>query len=277
MLNNLKSYAKINLYLNIISKLNDGYHELDSIITRIDLYDEIEIIKESKFSITFDGPYGSKINKDNNINRLFNYLIDMNYLSKPSFAINITKNIPIGSGLGGGSSNIAEIIKYLIKINLLDKSKSCEIARSLGSDIEFFLEDYSAMISGRGEVIQRLKIMSNEDILIVFPNIQNSTKDIFCNHSKISGKKLIHEDIINLNKILSSTSNDLESTALTMNTEMYHVKEFLTNDKNCKFERMTGSGSAYFGVYEDNHEANEAILRISKEHPNWWTYLTKII
>ena len=277
MLNTIKSYAKINLFLNVVDKLDTGFHELNSVLSRIDLYDEIRIKDDSSFSISYNGPYGDQVGSDDNVTKLFNYLIDKNYLKQKSFAIHVVKNIPVGSGLGGGSSNVAEIIKYLIRSDLLDNLISTEIARDLGSDIEFFIGEGSALISGKGNVDRRLKINSDKHFLIVFPNIQNSTKEIFNKHSNLSGEKFSYNNDINLDGILKGTSNELEKTALVANQEMTKVREYLDNDINCKYERMTGSGSAYFAVYEDKQKAEEAIQRISEEHPNWWTYLTRLI
>ena len=277
MLNTIKSYAKINLFLNVVNKLDTGFHELNSVLSRIDLYDEIRIKEESSFSISYNGPFGDQVGSNDNVSKLFNYLIDKNYLKQKSFAIHVVKNIPVGSGLGGGSSNVAEIIKYLIRSDLLDNLISTEIARDLGSDIEFFIGEGSALISGKGNVDRRLKINSDKHFLIVFPNIQNSTKEIFNKHSNLSGEKFSYNNDINLDEILKGTSNELEKTALVANQEMTKVREYLDNDINCKYERMTGSGSAYFAVYEDKQKAEEAIQRISEEHPNWWTYLTRLI
>ena len=277
MLSKIKSFAKINLFLNVINKLDTGFHELNTVLSRIDLYDEIRIKYDSSFSISYNGPYGDQVGSDDNVTKLFNYLIDKNYLEQNSFAIHIVKNIPVGSGLGGGSSNVAEVIKYLIKSNLLDNSISTEIARDLGSDIEFFIGEGSALISGKGNVDQRFKINSDKHFLIVFPNVQNSTKEIFNKHSKSSGEKFSYDKNINLDEILKNTSNELEKTALRVNQEMMKVREYLDNDINCKYERMTGSGSAYFAVYEDKQKADEAVKRISQEHPNWWAYLTRLI
>ena len=276
-MNTIKSYAKINLFLNVVKKLDTGFHELNSVLSRIDLYDEIRIKDESLFSISYNGPFGDQVGSNDNISKLFNYLIDKNYLKQKSFAIHVVKNIPVGSGLGGGSSNVAEIIKYLIRSNLLDNSISIDIARYLGSDIEFFIGEGSALISGKGNVDQRLKINSDKHFLIVFPNVQNSTKEIFNKHSNLSGEKLSYNKDINLDVILKGTSNELEKTALLANQEMIKVREYLDNDINCKYERMTGSGSAYFAVYEDKQKAEETTQRISEEHPNWWTYLTRLI
>ena len=198
MLNTIKSYAKINLFLNVVNKLDTGFHELNSVLSRIDLYDEIRIKDESSFSISYNGPFGDQVGSNDHISKLFNYLIDKNYLKQKSFAIQVVKNIPVGSGLGGGSSNVAEIIKYLIRFNLLDNSSSTEIARDLGSDIEFFIDEGSALISGKGNVDQRFKINSDKHFLIVFPNVQNSTKEIFNKHSNLSGEKFSYNKDTNL-------------------------------------------------------------------------------
>ena len=130
MLNTIKSYAKINLFLNVVDKLDTGFHELNSVLSRIDLYDEIRIKDESSFSISYNGPFGDQVGSNDHISKLFNYLIDKNYLKQKSFAIHVVKNIPVGSGLGGGSSNVAEIIKYLINnenVEISTLNKTLEI------------------------------------------------------------------------------------------------------------------------------------------------------
>ena len=86
MLNTIKSYAKINLFLNVVDKLDTGFHELNSVLSRIDLYDEIRIKDESSFSISYNGPFGDQVGSNDHISKLFNYLIDKNYLKQKSFA-----------------------------------------------------------------------------------------------------------------------------------------------------------------------------------------------
>ena len=139
MLNTIKSFAKINLFLNVVDKLDTGFHELNSVLSRIDLYDEIRIKDESSFSISYNGPFGDQVGSNDHISKLFNYLIDKNYLKQKSFAIHVVKNIPVGSGLGGGSSNVAEIIKYLIRSNLLIIQAQLKLQEILGQTLNFLL------------------------------------------------------------------------------------------------------------------------------------------
>ena len=95
MLNTIKSYAKINLFLNVVNKLDTGFHELNSVLSRIDLYDEIRIKDESSFSISYNGPFGDQVGSNDHVSKLFNYLIDKKNLNKKSFSINVVKNMSI--------------------------------------------------------------------------------------------------------------------------------------------------------------------------------------
>ena len=105
----LKSPAKINLFLDVLSKENDGFHNIKSILTLIDLHDEIIIKESASLNINFSGEFSNEINQ-NNIQILFDFLIKKNFIKSDKYSINITKNIPVGAGLGGGSSNIAAIL-----------------------------------------------------------------------------------------------------------------------------------------------------------------------
>ena len=104
----IQSHAKINLFLDVLSKRKDGYHDIYSLISKVDLYDEIEIEKSNSLEIIFEGQFSSMI-KSNSIEQLFNYLFKKNYLSDFPFKIKIQKNIPVGAGLGGGSSNLSSL------------------------------------------------------------------------------------------------------------------------------------------------------------------------
>ena len=131
------SPAKVNLFLNILSRDDQGYHDINSIFTHIDLNDEITISESDKFNINFLGEF-SKYIKHNNIEILFNFLIKKNLIKSDRYSIRITKNIPVGSGLGGGSSNIATVLNFLKSRKLLRDDEAIYVAKKLGSDIEFF-------------------------------------------------------------------------------------------------------------------------------------------
>ena len=273
----IKSYAKINLFLHIIDRLENGYHDLDTIISRINLYDEIKIQDGNNFSVRYEGKFSPMINVNDNVTLLFNYLIENEFIKNKNYNITVIKNIPVGSGLGGGSSNTAAILNYLKKINILCDSQCIHVARALGSDIEFFLEDKPAKIHGRGNVETRIKIMSDMYFLIVYPNILLSTKKIFLKNKKYRAQKFIYNEQMTLKNILLDTANDLEDSALSDQKEIQSVKNFFHNDKNCQFSRMTGSGSAFFGCYQSKINLEEAISILNNEQPSWWFSQAELI
>ena len=212
----IKSYAKINLFLHIIDRLENGYHDLDTIISRINLYDEIKIQDGNNFSVRYEGKFSPMINVNDNVTLLFNYLIEKELIKNKNYNITVIKNIPVGSGLGGGSSNIAAILNYLKKTNILCDSQCIHVARALGSDIEFFLEDEPAKIHGRGIVETRIKILSDMYFLIVYPNILLSTKKIFSKNKNYRAQKFDYNEQMTLKNILLYTANDLEDSALSL-------------------------------------------------------------
>ena len=273
----LQSYAKINLFLEVIKKLKNGYHDLSSIITRISISDKIKIDTAADFSVKFIGPFCSQVSQESNIHTLFQFLLDNNFINHSNYAILIDKQIPVGSGLGGGSSNVAEILKYLVSEGALSKSQCLLAAKELGSDIEFFLEEGSAPITGTGSVKRRINLFSDKIFLIIYPQILMSTKIIFEQHNILSKSNFLYEGQTQISDILQDTSNDLEKTAITLHQETGMAKQFLENDEHCEFARMTGSGSAFFGCYDDEALANDAASKIKKLYPKWWTCLARTI
>ncbi|MDC3208655.1 hypothetical protein OBA27_02810, partial [Pelagibacteraceae bacterium] len=205
----LQSYAKINLFLEVIKKLKNGYHDLSSIITRISISDKIKIDTAANFSVKFIGPFCSQVSQESNIHTLFQFLLDNNFINHSNYTILIDKQIPVGSGLGGGSSNVAEILKYLMSEGVLSKSQCLLVAKELGSDIEFFLEEGSALITGTGSVKKRIKLFSDKIFLLIYPQILSSTKIIFEQHQILSKSNFLYEGQKQISDILQETSNDL--------------------------------------------------------------------
>ena len=174
-----KSFAKINLGLEILNKRNDGFHSIKTIMTKISLFDEIDIRKSSKNSVIQDG-----IDEENNlVTKILNFMQDKYFDEK--LEINIRKNIPYSSGLGGGSSNSASVIKGLNEFLrlILDSKEMFDIALKFGSDIPFFLSSSSAMVQGRGEVIRFIEKPNINYLLLICPNInlENKTRKVFNN------------------------------------------------------------------------------------------------
>ena len=188
---NIKSFCKINLSLRVLKKLPNGYHDNNSLITFCDLCDVISInkIKGLKDIITFSGKFKGGINYNSNTAvKVLNLLRKNNFLLNQSFKINIQKNIPHGSGLGGASSNAAVLLNYFNKrMNLkISKKKLMKLAEQIGFDVPISLEKRNTFLTGRKGKIIRLNERFRFNILIVYPNLICSTKKIYRKNRKKS-------------------------------------------------------------------------------------------
>jgi 4-diphosphocytidyl-2-C-methyl-D-erythritol kinase len=253
--------AKINLFLNITNKRPDGFHELQSLVTKINLFDELSVEKSAKFSLEISGEFANFIDiNDNLFIKIFNYFVK-NFHIDNNLKIILQKNIPVGAGLGGGSSNGAYFIKILNEIFYLKLSKKAmqKISLNFGSDIAFFFENGPCLMSGRGEFLSPIPQFKNNlkklKILLINPKIHLSTKEIFQDFAQKNYKfsEIFSEKIFlkkSLQEILTIFNNDLEETAITKEPM---ISEILQNLR--KFSpicaKMSGSGSSCFAIFDD--------------------------
>ena len=180
----IKSYCKINLFLKVIKKLNSGYHNIVSLVTFCNLYDLISISKINAYKdeINFSGQFSKGIQKKTNtIVNTLNLLRKKKFLGNQAYKINVKKNVPHGSGLGGGSSNAAALLNYFnLKMGLKIKDKTMEkLANKIGSDVKISLKKRNAFFTGKNNKILRINRKFSFDLLIVYPNFICSTKKIY--------------------------------------------------------------------------------------------------
>ncbi len=274
---NIKSPSKINIGLNIISKRDDGYHNLETIFYPLSLSDEILIIKSEKFHFTSDDK--SLQSDDNNLVMRAHRLTENFTNEKLNCKIILHKHIPIGAGLGGGSSNAAAILKGLNELFELriSKEKLKELALQLGSDVPLFLEQLPAFAESRGEIIRPVKINFSGYFLIVNPGIHISTKWAF---TKIAPKTpdkslkvLIKKNTIDFNDLIRYASNDFENVVFKEFPQIKEIKERFLQFGSC-LSLMTGTGSTVFGFFEDEESVYQAELFFKCK--NYFTYLEKV-
>ncbi|MBI4811284.1 MAG: 4-(cytidine 5'-diphospho)-2-C-methyl-D-erythritol kinase [Ignavibacteriales bacterium] len=171
----LKAYAKINLGLRILRKRDDGYHDIDTVFHRVDLYDEIYLEPSSTIKV-FSNESNLPTDEGNLCIRAAQLLREYSGIEK-GVNISLTKNIPIGAGLGGGSSDAAATLIGLTKFWEVDVSQIdlYKLALQLGSDVPYFLKFGTAHATGRGEILDYFDINIPHWIVIVYPNIHIST------------------------------------------------------------------------------------------------------
>ena len=276
----IKSYAKINLALNITGKTSK-LHKIESVVGFVTLHDVILIkkIQSKKHIISFKGKFSNNISKKNTISKLFKFLEKEKLLTSSKFEIKVNKYIPSKSGLGGGSMNAANILKYLIKENFINPSKrQCiSICKSIGSDVALGLNSTFTILKSNNQ-IKEFKNCKKFYVLIVKPSFGCSTKEIYSGVKKFTkprfnkpSKKMFSFD--NLKKL----NNSLEAISLSKFPKLKNIKYFLEKSSNKSFVRMTGSGSAIVAYFKSKKLCDDVKKKFSRKYKNCWCKVAKTI
>jgi 4-diphosphocytidyl-2-C-methyl-D-erythritol kinase len=269
----IDSPAKINIGLRIIKKREDGYHDLQTIFYPLLLSDVITFQKNDATTLKTDSDDVKQL-KENLIIDAKN-ILEKHSGKKLNVRIKLEKNIPLGAGLGGGSSNAATTLKtlnFLYKLNC-DFETLAGLALQLGSDVPYFLNPVAAYATSRGEKIKNISLSLSNPILLVNPGIHISTKWAF-EQVKISEdtdkfNSLSDLDVITLEDVRQYAANDFEEVVFSAYPEIGKVKEELYS-LGANFALMTGTGSTLFAIFSNLQKAN-----LAKEHfeNKYFTYL----
>ena len=277
----IKSYAKINLSLNVLGKINSNFHRIETIVSFISLYDEIYIknINKKKHKILFYGKFSKGIPSSNTVSKIMKFMDKQNLLNGKKYSIKIKKNIPQKAGLGGGSMNAASIIRFFLlkRDKLISKNKIFELSEKVGSDVKFGLKLNNTIQLGNQSIL-RFKKKIGLYVVIVKPNFGCSTKSIYKKVRIFSKPNLNNASIknINLDKI-KVLKNDLENVAKNEYPKLENLINFMKNLKHNEFVRMTGSGSAAIAYFKTKNASLNATKVIKKKYKNYWCIISKTI
>jgi len=264
---NFKSPAKINLYLKILGvDPVSGLHFLETLMSPIDLFDEIFVELSEEFCVETKGIEENILTRNNIIFKIYKCVEKHIGKPLPSFKVTVNKNIPAGAGLGGGSSNGASFLLFLDSYcNLgLNKRQLVEIAAEVGSDIPFFLFRSPAMVTGTGNIVTPLKLPeTDKHLLLVYPGIGVNTKLAYSLYDK---KNLTNHRCMDINPVRKSgfcslknwTSqivNDFEEVVFEHWTEINQIKLSLETAGADKVF-MSGSGSTLIALFDDEKKIN---------------------
>jgi 4-diphosphocytidyl-2-C-methyl-D-erythritol kinase len=275
----IKSYSKINLSLNVNSKRRKGLHEIQSLYCLINLFDEIKIIKTiNKDKIVFKGPFKKFIKKNNNtVSNLLKILRKLNLISN-YYSITVKKNIPVFGGLGGGTSNAAFILRYLLKDNL-KKNILTNLESTIGTDLKLFLKN-QGFVKNLKTIIEFNK-KHNFYFVLIQPNFKCSTKKIYSKVEKFSKKKQFNKILFkNRDKFLEylfKSRNDLQFIVERKYPIMKKLLTDIKNKKGCQISRMTGSGSVCYGLFSNKIVAKNALNKLKRIYPKFWFKLAKTV
>jgi len=285
----LKAYGKINLYLKVIKRLKNKYHEIETLFCFFNIYDQIFVSSNTRNNqIIFTGKFSKGISNTNNtVSKLLNILKNYPKFNIHKFKITIIKNIPQGSGFGGGSADVSALLTFFnkyLKLNLKRKTLS-SICKKIGADVEPSLNTKFKILYGPNNKIIEFKKKPKFNLLLIYPNFLNSTKKIYLSNkifSKRNNSEIfsLRKNILNENylfKFLNYKGNDLEQCAFKNNRKILKVLTFIRRIKGCKLARMTGSGSACFAIFENNTQLAQAIIALKKHYKSYWIRKAKII
>ncbi len=267
-----KSYAKLNLFLEVVSKRDDGYHNLETIFHEIDFYDviKIKVLKSNKPQITINCNNPS-ILPEKNLAYKAALLFFKKFSITDSILIDLEKKIPCGAGLGGGSSNAACVLNMLAEIySKQDKKKDLlEMALQLGADVPFFLTGGTAIGKGIGEKLEFINLKQKFYFLLFCPDIHISTQKVYeslkLDLTNQWDYNIFLDTLFNkkeelINKIFF---NRLEQVSFSLCPQLGVIKKNIEQITNKKW-LMTGSGSALFCMFLKQDNAVSAFNILDK-------------
>ncbi len=277
----IKSYAKINLSLGVLGRLKSGYHKIESLVSFINLHDEIKIRKNftKNHKIKFFGKFSKGINKNNTINTLLKILDEKNLLYNQKYSIKIKKNIPQKAGLGGGSMNAATILRFFLtnKIISLSKKNIIKLCKQVGFDVQLGIDNNNKALYSNGN-LRKLSKKIRLFVLVIKPNFGCSTEKIYSNLKYYSPKKLKEgkRNYYSLKNVLK-LQNDLEKVVLKKYPQLNQVKLFMQSLPKTQLIRMTGSGSSILGYFLTKNASKNAAKLFKKKYKNYWCITSKTI
>jgi 4-diphosphocytidyl-2-C-methyl-D-erythritol kinase len=283
------SPAKINLYLRIVGKRSDGYHELETLMLPLDFGDEITLQpREAGLTLTCDNP--NLPTDDSNLALRAARRLAERCGVKQGAKIALAKRTPLAAGLGGGSSNAAAVLLGLRQLWGLQADDSIlhELAAGMGSDINFFMAGGAALCRGRGEQIEVVPCKLSASVLLVNPGFGISTKWAYEAWAKVSAdsrltphppevslllRALAEDDLAGVSQCLF---NSLEAPSIRKFPVLELIKNAMRDD-GAGGALMSGSGATVFGLFADPKAAEESALRVREQFgPSMWTKVTRL-
>lgn len=264
--------AKINLMLHVTAKRDDGYHRLQSLVMFADVGDEVALTPSTEFTLRVTGEFAGLLQGDNLISKAANALA-LAANMKPHGTITLDKKLPIGAGLGGGSSDAAAALKLLAD-DWNIAAPLAKIATALGSDVPACLHGAPLWMEGAGDELSPVSLPFDVPALLVNPRQEVATQAVY---QKVKPPYSPHltlptgfATLAALLEFLRSTHNALEEPALSIAPIIRKVMHDVSFLPGCLLSRMSGSGATCFGIFPSQKACINAGRELENLHPNWW-------
>jgi len=270
--------AKVNLYLHLIGRREDGYHLLDSLVAFADIGDRLTAEPGATLSLSISGPEGAglaAVGDDNLVLRAARLLADHTGTTLGA-ALHLEKTLPIASGLGGGSSDAAAALRALAALwqVSLGEEAMCRLGAKLGADLAVCLYGRAAWVGGIGERIEPAAGLPQAGILLVNPRRELPTAAVFAARNGPFGEVArfapMPGDALGLARALTSCRNDLTLAAIGLVPEISAVLARLARLPGALLARLSGSGATCFALFPDRRAAEAARAALAAAEPRWW-------
>jgi 4-diphosphocytidyl-2-C-methyl-D-erythritol kinase len=276
--------AKINLFLHAGARRADGYHDLQSLVVFAKAGDALAFEAADGFSLTLDGPFSAGLSSDpDNLVLKAARALAGEADHRGGARITLTKNLPIASGIGGGSADAAAALRGLNALWGLGLAPAdlLHLAERIGSDVPVCVESAPAFMEGRGEKVTALETICEVAMVLVNPGVAVPTGKVFSALERRSGAGLPPPPALGgmgeLIAYLKTTRNDLEPPARAIAPEVGHVLDALSAAPGTLLARMSGSGATCFALFADDSMARDAARTVSARQPGWWVSHTRML
>ena len=274
--------AKINLFLHVGDKRADGFHPLQSLAVFPLLGDQLRAEAAPELSLDVNGPFATSLAGEGD-NLVLRAAKALNPKAGQGARLTLTKNLPVASGIGGGSADAAAALRALSALWDLNlgEDRLMAVAAELGSDIPVCMASEPRWMEGRGEVLVPLDCLPHLPMLLVNPRVPVPTRDVFAALQSRSGVAAAlppgrFRDMADLLRFLDASRNDLEEPARRIQPVIGEVLTALCSLPGALFARMSGSGATCFAIFPDDVSCARAGKLLSAAKPGWWIAPTAV-
>ncbi len=274
--------AKINLFLHVGDRRADGYHDLLSLVVFASAGDRLSVAPAPHMQLRVEGPQAKGLQADasNLVLKAAHALrqwAQANGHAVPDVALTLEKNLPVASGIGGGSSDAAATLRLLLAHWRLPVPTEDlhRIGRSLGADVPVCLRASPTLMSGDGDTLLPAPELPDFSMVLVNPGVAVATPAVFAGlHARSGARDMAlpsrFGSLRHFAVFLDRTANDLAAPAKLMAPSIMRAEQALVATEGCMFARMSGSGATCFGIYADEAMAASAADALQRSHPDWW-------
>ena len=270
------AHAKVNLWLHVTGRLANGYHSLDSLHVRTSLADRLWFTPAAATALEVTGRFSAALRDLDGSRNLVTRAVAA-VAPKRAFRIVLEKNIPVASGLGGGSADAAAVLRTVSCLN----DDLPAIAATLGADVPSCLHDGAVMTAGTGDVVTPVESFPDCALVLVNPGAELSTARVFAGFEEpLSEPRPLTrppENFDDLVRELAHRRNDLEPAACRVDPGICDVLAALRATPGIALARMTGTGATCFGLAGTLQQADRAAILLRRHHPGWWIETTTVL